>query len=163
MSLSEKILSAGVIGAGGAGFPTHIKANAETKIVVANGAECEPLIHKDYELMVHFGEEIVEGLKLLRESTGASKALFGIKKKNTVAINSVKKHFNGSNIELTYLGDFYPSGDEYELVYEATGRLIPPAGISLDIGCVVNNVETLYNIFKANKNEPVTEDRKSVV
>ena len=65
MSLSEKIFSAGVVGAGGAGFPTHVKADAQTEYVLANGAECEPLIHKDYELMIHFGEEIVNGLELL--------------------------------------------------------------------------------------------------
>ena len=58
---------------------------------------------------------------------------------------------------MTKLGDFYPSGDEYELVYEATGKLIPPKGIPLDVGCVVNNVETLYNISRAKDNVPVTE------
>ena len=157
MSLSEKIFSAGVVGAGGAGFPTHVKADAQTEYVLANGAECEPLIHKDYELMIHFGEEIVNGLELLAESTKATKAIFGIKKKNKPAIDSIKKHFSNGNIEFSQLGDFYPSGDEYELVYEATGRLIPPAGLPLDIGCVVNNVETLLNISRANNNQPVTE------
>ena len=156
MSLSDKIFSAGVVGAGGAGFPSHIKAKSKVEFVIANGAECEPLIHKDYELMLHFSAEIVNGLEILLESTAAKKAYFGIKKKNSLAVESIKKHFTNGRIDLSLLGDFYPSGDEFELVYEATGRLIPPAGIPLDIGCVVNNVETLYNISRAEENKPVT-------
>lgn len=156
MSLSEKIFEAGVVGAGGAGFPAHIKAKSKVEIVLANGAECEPLIHKDYELMLHFPKEIINGLELLIESTSAKKGFFGIKEKNTKAISAISKHLNGKT-ELAKLGDFYPSGDEFELVYEATGRLIPPVGIPLDIGCVVNNVETLYNIAIAEKNIPVTK------
>jgi Na+-translocating ferredoxin:NAD+ oxidoreductase RnfC subunit len=156
MTLSEKIFNAGVVGAGGAGFPAHIKANSKVEFVLANGAECEPLIHKDYELMLHFPKEISRGLELLIENTSAKKGYFGIKEKNTKAISSISKYLNGKS-ELTKLGDFYPSGDEFELVYEATKRLIPPAGIPLDIGCVVNNVETLYNIALAEKNIPVTK------
>lgn len=156
MLLSEKIYNAGVVGAGGAGFPAHIKANSKVEFVLANGAECEPLIHKDYELMIHFAKEIMCGLELLIENTSAKKGYFGIKEKNTKAISAITKHLNGKT-ELTKLGDFYPSGDEYELVYEATKRLIPPAGIPLDIGCVVNNVETLYNIALADDGIPVTK------
>jgi Na+-translocating ferredoxin:NAD+ oxidoreductase RnfC subunit len=162
MSLADKIFSAGVVGAGGAGFPSHIKARSKVEYVIANGAECEPLIHKDYELMLHFGEEIVNGLELLLENTEAKKAFFGIKKKNSLAIESVRKHFSNGRIDLSLLGDFYPSGDEFELVYEATGRLIPPAGIPLDIGCVVNNVETLYNISRAKNDIPVTNKFVSI-
>jgi Na+-translocating ferredoxin:NAD+ oxidoreductase RnfC subunit len=157
MSLSDKIFDAGIVGAGGAGFPTHVKAQADTEIVLANGAECEPLIHKDYELMLHFPKEIVRGLELLVESTSAKKSYFGIKEKNELAIDAIKANVSNGSIEFTRLGDFYPSGDEYELVYEATGRLIPPAGIPPDVGCVVNNVETLYNISKAEEDKPVTE------
>ena len=156
MSLSRKIFDAGVVGAGGAGFPAHVKAEAKVEFVLANGAECEPLIHKDYELMLHFPKEIMRGFDLLIENTSAKKAFFGIKEKNTKAVSAISKHLNGKS-ELTKLGDFYPSGDEFELVYEATGRLIPPAGIPLDIGCVVNNVETLYNIALAERDIPVTK------
>lgn len=155
MSLHNKIFNAGVVGAGGAGFPAHIKAKSKVEFVLANGAECEPLIHKDYELMLHFPKEIFRGLELLIESTSAKKGYFGIKEKNAKAVSAISKHLNGKT-ELTKLGDFYPSGDEFELVYAATGRLIPPAGIPLDIGCVVNNVETLYNISLAEKDIPVT-------
>ena len=156
MSLAEKIFDAGVVGAGGAGFPSHIKAKSSVEIVIANGSECEPLIHKDYELMLHFPEEITNGLALLIESTSAKKSFFGVKEKNTKAISAIENYLDGRT-KITKLGDFYPSGDEFELVYEATGRLIPPAGIPLDIGCVVNNVETLYNIHLAEKKTPVTK------
>jgi len=157
MSLPGKIFNAGVVGAGGAGFPTHIKAKANTEIVLANGAECEPLIHKDYELMLHFPAEIIKGLELLVESTSAKKSFFGIKEKNQKVIEALTPNITNGNVKLTRLGDYYPSGDEYELVYASTGRLIPPAGIPLDVGCVVNNVETLYNIAKAEEGIPVTE------
>lgn len=156
MLIYEKIYNAGVVGAGGAGFPAHVKAKSRVEFVLANGAECEPLIHKDYELMLHFPKEIMRGLELLIDSTSAKKGYFGIKEKNTKAVSAISKHLNGKT-ELTKLGDFYPSGDEFELVYEATGRLIPPAGIPPDIGCVVNNVETLYNISLAEKDIPVTK------
>ncbi|NNG28050.1 MAG: NADH dehydrogenase subunit [Ignavibacteriaceae bacterium] len=157
MSLPEKIFDAGVVGAGGAGFPTHVKAKADTDIVLANGAECEPLIHKDYELMLHFPAEIIEGLELLVESTSAKKSFVGIKEKNQEVIDVITPNISSGNVKFTKLGDYYPSGDEYELVYAATGRLIPPAGIPPDVGCVVNNVETLYNIAKAEEEIPVTE------
>lgn len=157
MELYDKILNAGVVGAGGAGFPTHVKAKSKVEFVLANGAECEPLIHKDYELMLHHSEEIVDGLDLMLKSTQAKKGFIGIKSKNVKAIEKIGEHIDGSRIETSLLGDFYPSGDEYELVYHATKRLIPPHGIPLDIGCVVNNVETLYNISKAERDIPVTD------
>ncbi|MCP5064500.1 MAG: NADH dehydrogenase subunit [Ignavibacteriae bacterium] len=157
MDLSKKIFDAGVVGAGGAGFPTHIKANSSVEIILANGAECEPLLHKDYEIMLNHAPEIVDGMKLMYKSTNAQKGYFGIKTKNALAISAIGKELENSNIEMSYLGDFYPSGDEYELVYHATKRLIPPKGIPLDIGCVVNNVETFYNVSNAAKDIPVTE------
>ncbi len=157
MDLSEKIFNAGIVGAGGAGFPTHIKAKSNVEFILANGAECEPLLHKDFEIMVNHAPEIVEGMKLMFESTNASKGYFGIKTKNAAAISAVEPHLENTNIEMSLLGDFYPSGDEYELVYHATKRLIPPKGLPLDIGCVVNNVETFYNVANAAKDIPLTE------
>jgi Na+-translocating ferredoxin:NAD+ oxidoreductase RnfC subunit len=157
MNLEEKIYEAGVVGAGGAGFPTHVKAKSKVEYVLANGAECEPLIHKDFELMVNFPQDILAGFNLMLEQTGAKKGYFGIKSKNSSAIEKIESTIGRSNIEMTHLGDFYPSGDEYELVYAATNRLMPPYGIPLDVGCVVNNVETLYNVNNAEKGIPLTE------
>lgn len=157
MTLPEKIFNAGVVGAGGGAFPTHIKAKSEVEFVIANGAECEPLIHKDFEIMLNFPNEIIEGMLLMMEQTKAKKGIFGIKGKNTAAIEAIQNAIDerDANIEMCVLGDFYPSGDEYELVYEATKRLIPPHGIPLDVGCLVNNVETFYNVYQAEKKEPV--------
>jgi Na+-translocating ferredoxin:NAD+ oxidoreductase RnfC subunit len=160
--LAEKLRECGVVGAGGAGFPTYIKAQSPVEFVIANGAECEPLIHKDAELMKHFAPGIVAGLRSMMDATGARAGKFGIKTKNTDSIEAVKAHLDPNRIELVSLGDFYPSGDEYELVYSATGRLIPPAGIPLQVGCVVNNVETLYNVSLAGQGTAVTEKFLSV-
>jgi len=157
MNLSEKILDSGVVGAGGGGFPTHVKASSKVEFLLANGAECEPLIHKDYEIMLNFPSEIVAGMELMLSATGSKHGYFGIKLKNEKAIDRIEPLLKGKNISLTGLGDFYPSGDEYELVYEATKRLIPAGGIPLNVGCVVNNVETFYNIYKASKGESVTQ------
>jgi len=157
VELSKRIFDAGVVGAGGAGFPTQVKAKSKVEFVLANGAECEPLIHKDVELMKNFAPQIVEGMNLMLDSTSAKKGYFGIKEKNVKAIEKVENEIHDSRIELSLLGDYYPSGDEYELVYAATGRLIPAHGIPLQIGCVVNNVETFYNISNAVKGIPVTE------
>lgn len=156
MQLSEQIQKAGVVGAGGAGFPTHIKAQSNVEFVIVNGAECEPLIHKDYEIMKAHSREIVRGVELMIEATGAKKAYFGIKAKNEGAIEKISGHLAGKPIDMTLLGDFYPAGDEYELVYLATKRLIPAAGIPLDVGCVVNNVESFYNVALAAEGKPVT-------
>ncbi len=130
--------------------------------MIANGAECEPLVHKDAEIMEAFPAEIVSGLKLMMEATGATQGKFGIKRKNAAAVRGIEPHLRSASIEMVKLGDFYPSGDEYELVYTATGRLIPAAGIPLQVGCVVNNVETLFNVHQANQDMPVVQKFVSV-
>src|SRR5271165_5647051 len=160
--LSEKLREHGVVGAGGAGFPTYVKAQSQVEFVIANGAECEPLIHKDAELMKHFPREILSGMASMMESVGAKRGKFGVKTKNQESLAALKGALKTSSIEFVMLGDFYPSGDEYELVYTATGRLIPAAGIPLQVGCVVNNVETLYNVHLAEQGTPVTEKFLSV-
>ncbi len=158
----EVLKEMGVVGAGGAGFPTHIKAGSKVEYVLANGAECEPLVRKDAELMAHFAPQVIAGMSLMMAATGAEQGKFGIKEKNKAALAAVRAAVNGKPIDLVLLGDFYPSGDEYELVYSATGRLIPPAGIPLQVGCVVNNVETLYNVQLASEGKPVTQKFVSV-
>ncbi|MDP4192371.1 MAG: 4Fe-4S dicluster domain-containing protein [Bacteroidota bacterium] len=157
MDFVEKLLNAGVVGAGGAGFPTHIKAKSKVEFVIANGAECEPLLHKDFEVMVNFAPEVVNGMSLMIENTSARLGYFGIKSKNAKAIEAIESNISDHPIEICELGDFYPAGDEYELVYSVTKRLIPPAGIPLNVGCIVNNVETFFNISRAAEGIPVTD------
>jgi Na+-translocating ferredoxin:NAD+ oxidoreductase RnfC subunit len=160
--LSAQLRECGVVGAGGAGFPTHVKAQSQVEYLIANGAECEPLIHKDVELMKQYPAEILSGMAAMMEATGAKSGKFGVKTKNHDAVEALEKANRNERIDFVKLGDFYPSGDEYELVYTATGRLIPPAGIPLQVGCVVNNVETLYNVHFAREDRPVTQKFLSV-
>ncbi len=161
-SLPDQLKSCGVVGAGGAGFPAHVKARSRVEYLLINGAECEPLLHKDYEIMKREPAGIVEGARLMRDAIGASKVRFGIKTKNAGAIKAIGAHLGGTGMDIVELGDFYPSGDEYELVNIATGRLIPPGGIPLAVGCVVNNVETMLNVARAAQGQPVTHKFLSV-
>jgi Na+-translocating ferredoxin:NAD+ oxidoreductase RnfC subunit len=156
-SIVDSIRDAGVVGAGGAGFPTHVKASAKAEVVIANGAECEPLLHKDKEIMRLHAEEILDGIELMMKATGAPEGVMALKEKYQDLVDLytglLKKR---KGIRFLGLGNYYPSGDEYSLVYEATGRLIPPGGIPIQIGAVVDNVETLLNVARAAK-APVTE------
>jgi len=161
-TLSQTLREMGVVGAGGAGFPTEVKAKSQAEFVLANGAECEPLLHKDFEMMKRYPAEMVSGMKRMMQSVQASQGRFCLKEKNREALVAVEPHTSQAGIEITQLGDFYPSGDEYEIVYAATGRLIPAAGIPLQVGCVVNNVETLYNVEMAARGEAVTRKFVSV-
>ena len=153
---AERVKNAGVVGCGGAGFPAHIKAASSVEFVIANGAECEPLLHKDLELMAHDPEPVVEGLRLLMKSTGSKKGLVGVKRKYEEKLSGFAAAVERAGMAMHWLGDFYPTGDEYVLVFETTKRLIPPHGIPLDIGVVVNNVETLRNLSLASEGTPVT-------
>ncbi len=155
--LLDQVKQAGVVGAGGAGFPTHVKLQAQVEYYLVNGAECEPLMHKDRELMCRFSREVVQGLQWAADCVHADKRVFGIKSKNQSAIQALKTAIGSSPISIHEFGDYYPAGDEYELVYGITGRLIPAQGLPLEIGAVVNNVETLFNIYQAAQGIPVTD------
>jgi len=155
--LLDQVKQAGVVGAGGAGFPTHIKLQTQVEYYLVNGAECEPLMHKDRELMCRFSREIVQGLQWAADCVHADKRIFGIKSKNQCAIEALKTAIGTSSVSIHEFGDYYPAGDEYELVYGITGRLIPPQGLPLEVGAVVNNVETLFNIYQAAQGRPVTD------
>ena len=156
MNLVQQVKQAGVVGAGGGGFPTHVKLAAKADTVIANGAECEPLLHKDAVVMEHQAAEMVKGMQLAMDAVGAKTGIVGIKAKNKHAIAAVEAACQGTAVRIHLLGDYYPAGDEYDLVYETTGRLIPPGGIPLQVGAVVCNVETFVNIAAAADGRPVT-------
>lgn len=156
MTFHEKIKAAGVVGCGGAGFPAHIKASSQVEFVIGNGAECEPLLHKDLELITREPDSIVNGMVQLMASTGSKKGILGVKKKYEERLTPLQTALSRTNLEVKLLGDYYPTGDEYILVYETTGRLIPPQGIPPEVGIVVNNVETLRNMAFASEGVPVT-------
>lgn len=149
-AFARLIREAGVVGAGGAGFPSYVKAASKADTVIVNAAECEPLLQKDQELLARHTPEVLEGLALLMRSTGAARGVIAIKDKHPELIAEVKAAIAGlAGLEVKSLRDVYPAGDEYCLVYEVTGRLIPPGGIPIQVGVVVNNVETLYNMGRA--------------
>ena len=152
------IRDAGVVGAGGAGFPTHIKANSRADIVLANGAECEPLLRVDRLVMQRYPEKIVTGLAAMAEAVGAKEGVLCLKKKYKDAIEALTKAIQGrDNIRLYLLDNYYPAGDEQQMVYEVTGQVVPTGGIPLDVGAVVCNVSTLMNIADAIDGKPVTD------
>jgi Na+-translocating ferredoxin:NAD+ oxidoreductase RnfC subunit len=156
MNLAEQVRQAGVVGAGGGGFPTHVKLAAQADTVIANGAECEPLLHKDAAIVEAHAAELVRGLQLAMEAVGAKDGVIGIKGKKKHAVEAVTTACSGTKVRVKLLGDYYPAGDEYDLVFNVTGRLIPPGGIPINIGVVVNNVETFVNIAAAADGRPVT-------
>lgn len=155
IDVSAKVREAGVVGAGGAGFPTHLKISAKAEIVLVNGAECEPLLKSDQQLAAQYPEKIVRGLSLAMESTGANKGIIALKGKYKEAIKALKPCL-GKTMEIAILPDIYPAGDEVVAIWLTTGRRVPPGGIPLAIGVVVNNIQTMINIAQAAEGIPVT-------
>ncbi|MBI2567975.1 MAG: SLBB domain-containing protein [Candidatus Schekmanbacteria bacterium] len=156
----DTIAAAGVVGAGGAGFPTYAKLSAKADTVLLNAAECEPLLHKDKEVLRAHAEEVIEGLVAACELVGARRAVIGIKEKYQDVI-ALLRGVIPRGVELAPLRDVYPAGDEFVLVYAVLGRAIPPGGLPLDVGAVVINVETALNIARS-PTTPVIEKFVSV-
>ena len=155
----QTALRCGVVGAGGAGFPTHVKLSAPAGTLIVNAAECEPLLHKDKEMMRAFADEMIVGMRLAIDAVGAKEGVVGIKAKyeDVIALLADKLH---DDMRVHPLRDYYPTGDEFTLVYEVTGAVIPPGGLPKDVGCLVQNVETLVNLARG---VPVTRKYLSVV
>lgn len=157
MDLVGAVREAGVIGAGGAGFPTHVKLAAAAETVIVNGAECEPLLRVDQELMAAHAPALVTGLAAVLAATGGGRGVFALKGKYHRAVDALRRAVGGrADMDLALLEDFYPAGDEHVLVREVTGRAVPPGGIPPHVGAVVVNVETLLNIALAAAGTPVT-------
>ena len=154
------VKAAGVVGAGGAGFPTHIKIDAQVDVVIANGAECEPLLRAHQLIMASESAKVVLGLKTVMLATGARRGYIGLKRKYAEAVANLQAAIaaaGGQDVELFFLPDIYPAGDEQVLVHEVTGRIVPEGGLPLQVGVVVANVETLVNIAAALAGIPVTD------
>ena len=157
---AEDVAAAGVVGAGGAGFPTHVKLAARADTVLINAAECEPLLHKDKEVLRQYADAVIEGTAAAMQLVGAGRGMLGIKEKYRDVIDLLRPKLP-QGIELAPLQDAYPAGDELILVYDVLGRVVPPGGIPLAVGAVVINVETAMNVaFAADR--PVTEKYLSV-
>ncbi|MEE8147138.1 MAG: SLBB domain-containing protein, partial [Longimicrobiales bacterium] len=142
---ADTIETHGVVGAGGGGFPTAVKLATQVPTFIVNGAECEPLLHKDKELLKHQAEPMLRGLQIAMERVGAQEAVIGIKNKYDDVMASLKPQLP-TGVRILPLTDTYPSGDEFILVHDATGKVIPPGGLPKDVGTAVVNIETLINI-----------------
>jgi Na+-translocating ferredoxin:NAD+ oxidoreductase RnfC subunit len=165
MDLIKKIFDAGIVGAGGAGFPTHIKLNCSVEYLIVNGAECEPLLETDKYLMRSESIKIIKAMEEVAKKIQAKKLIIGLKSKYKEEIKALRKTIEelNSGVELFLLDNFYPAGDEQILVYEITKRSIPAGGIPLDVGVVVSNVGTLVNIFDAINEKPVIDKYVAVI
>ena len=155
----QHIKAAGVVGAGGAGLPTHIKADAKVEVVLVNGASCEPMLASDPYLMERETDTMLDGLEAMMECTGATRGVVCLKAKHAEAVAAMQAAVarrGAGRLEVFLLGDFYPAGDEHVMVREALGKTVPAGGIPLQVGAVVANVETLYNVAEAIKGTPVT-------
>ena len=163
--LQKIIQENGVVGAGGAGFPTYMKLTDKADTILMNCAECEPLLKLHRQLLEKHAYEIMKTFHMVAETVGASEAIIGIKRSYTQTVNALKQHieeFPGMRIHL--LDEVYPMGDEVVLIYEATGRVVRPGGLPIEQGVAVFNVETLYNVYRAvESGKPVTDKYVSVV
>ncbi len=163
MTLSQeqivsRVRSAGVVGAGGGGFPTYVKLQAKVGTVIANGSECEPLLSSDCRMMERHADWLVSGMQLAMSAIGAQEGVIALKAHYHDAVEIIKKALPADgSIKLHLLENYYPAGDEFLLVYEVTKKVIPEGGIPLDVGVVVNNVITLMQIYHACSGKPVTE------
>ncbi|MBN2695355.1 SLBB domain-containing protein [bacterium] len=156
------IKAAGVIGAGGAGFPTYFKLNAKVDTVIANGSECEPLLYTDKTVIKQMPRELIRGLKIAMKATGAQKGIIAVKGHYKDVVSAIKNAISQENAEkdgisIHELENYYPAGDEFLTVYDVTGRVIPEGGIPLNVGVVVSNVLSLIQVAQAIDGKVVTE------
>ena len=147
----------GIVGAGGAGFPTYAKLSEKADTVILNCAECEPLLKLHRQVLETHPQEIFEALQIISKTVNAKRVCVALKKSYTATANAIKPFVEFfENIEICLLDDVYPAGDEVILTYEVTGRIVPPGDIPLSVGVMVLNVETVYNLYRAMNGRPVT-------
>lgn len=158
MKLLEQIAAAGVIGCGGAGFPTHIKLKGKFEYLIVNGAECEPLLRNDRYLMRNKADAIISAMNKIASELGASNAVIALKQHYEEEIAALRAAIQKahSRVRIHELQSFYPAGDEQTIVYEVTGRVVPPAGLPSEVGAVVDNVATIFAVSESLQGKPFT-------
>ena len=146
----------GVAGAGGAGFPTYAKLDKKADTIILNCAECEPLLKVHRQLLMRHAYEIMETLTLIADTVEAENVLIGVKKAYTKTVEAIEANLASfPKIQIKLLPEVYPMGDEVVLIYETTGKVVPPGSIPIEIGVAGFNVETIWNIHNAVKyNKP---------
>ena len=157
------IQEAGIVGMGGAGFPTNVKLSPknadEIEYYIINGAECEPYLTSDYRRMIESPEAIVKGVKIALSLFGKAKAIIAIEDNKRDAIVKMKEAVKGDpDIAVKTVYTKYPQGGERTLIYALTGRMVNSSMLPADVNCVVNNIDTVYAIYDAVENRrPLTE------
>lgn len=154
--LAGKIEAAGVVGAGGAGFPTHRKLASGIDSVLINAAECEPLLYTDYMILREHLDQMLEGARLMAEAMGAKETVLCMKHHTAVRLDITDGQRIGP-ARASVLPDVYPMGDEIIMIYQALGRVVPPGQLPSAAGVVVVNAETAYNLSNAACGVPVTQ------
>ncbi len=160
--LIDRIRDAGVVGMGGATFPTHVKLSPPSgkpiDTVILNGAECEPYLTADHRVMSEHPEAVVDGLIIVKKILGAKRAVIGIETNKPDAIDAIKKAASGKDIEIIDLEVKYPQGAEKQLIDAVCHRQVPSGGLPMDVGLVVQNVGTAKAISEAvRKGVPLIE------
>ncbi len=162
-TIRERCRAAGLVGCGGGGFPTHLKLARHAATLIANAAECEPLLAKDSFLCRDRAEAIIRGLELAARAVGARRRVVAAKAKRRGVIQALREAA-ADTVEFSELPDAYPVGDEVVLVELLTGRRVPRFGLPGDVGALVLNVETLAALAAAvDDEEPLTEKTVCVV
>lgn len=164
----NKVKEAGVVGMGGAGFPTHVKLSPKEpdkiEYIIANCAECEPYLTADYRRMIETPEDLVGGMKIILQLFPNAKGVFGIENNKPDAIARLKELIAGEErMEVCELLTKYPQGGERQLIYAVTGRAINSKMLPADAGCIVDNVETIIAVYHAVKNGQPVIKRVSTV
>lgn len=156
MNILETIQRAGIVGCGGAGFPTHAKLKPGMEYLIINGAECEPLLRTDRYIMKNRAKDVVRAISAVQKELGFAHAVIALKhhyRQETAALQSAIEEA-GADIAIHGLESYYPAGDEQMIVYEVTGRVVPPGGIPAAVGAVVDNVATMLAIAEAMDAKP---------
>ena len=158
MELKEIMKNAGIVGAGGAGFPSYAKLADGADTLVVNGAECEPLLYTDYVLLQKEMPMVLSGIGVVLEYANIPRALLCVKEHTAKRLRIADGKKLAERIFLKVLPDVYPMGDEISLIYQSTGRVVKPGNLPITAGVIVYNVETLYNVAQAvKKNQPLTK------
>ena len=157
MDLKQIMQEAGIVGAGGAGFPSYAKLADGADILVVNGAECEPLLYTDYAFLQKQMPMVLAGIKAVLEYAKIPQGLLCVKEHTAKRLRLTDGTKLADRIFLKTLPDVYPMGDEISLIYQATGRVVRPGNLPITAGVIVLNVETLYNVAVSVKfSTPVT-------
>ena len=160
-AIIDKIAAAGIVGLGGACFPTHVKLlpppGKKAEVLIVNGVECEPYLTCDHQLMLEHGEEIIVGVKILMKALGVNRAIIGIENNKKDAIEHMRTLAEKQlGIEVQPLCLKYPQGGEKQLIDACIGRQVPSGALPIEVGAVVDNVATIYAIYEAvQKNKPL--------